>query len=142
MSQGPPDVLAAVTPVVDVLERLGVAYHIGGSFASSAYGVPRATADVDLVADLRPQHVQPFVDALQAGYYVEEATIREALQRRRSFNVIHLHTMLKVDVCRRNVSARRALAPPRASRSRSVSSMRPESVMRDRWACSLASASR
>ena len=32
----PPDVLAALTPVVEALEGLGVRYHIGGSLASSA----------------------------------------------------------------------------------------------------------
>ena len=38
---GPADLLAAMTPVIETLERLGVAYHIGGSVASSALGVAR-----------------------------------------------------------------------------------------------------
>jgi hypothetical protein len=95
----PPDMLAALTPVVEALEQLGVAYYIGGSVASSAYGIPRSTLDVDLVADLRPEHVRPLVDDLQAAYYVDEGSVRDALQRRASFNVIHLQTMIKVDVC-------------------------------------------
>src|SRR5205823_9959509 len=52
----PPDVLAALTPVVQAFEDLGIAYHVGGSLASSVHGLPRATADVDLVAGLGSAH--------------------------------------------------------------------------------------
>jgi hypothetical protein len=92
------DLLSALIPVVDALERLGVAYQIGGSVASSVYGVPRATMDIDLVADLRPEHVQPLVAFLQEQYYINPEAIHEALHRRSSFNLIHLETMVKVDV--------------------------------------------
>ena len=98
MHLSPPDALAALTPIVDILERLGVRYHIGGSLASSAYGRPRATADVDLVAELRTEQVGALVQQLQGRYYVEQAAVREAVQTRRSFNCIHLDTMIKVDV--------------------------------------------
>jgi hypothetical protein len=93
-----PDALAALTPIVDVLEQLGVRYHVGGSLASSAYGRPRATADVDLVAELRMEQIGAFVEQLQPTYYVERASAREAVQTRRSFNLIHLETMVKIDV--------------------------------------------
>ena len=54
--------------------------------------------DVDLVAALERRHVSPFVSALQAKFYVDEATVHQAIQRRSSFNLIHLETMVKVDV--------------------------------------------
>lgn len=92
------DVLKALTPVVEALEKLGVAYQIGGSVASSVYGVPRTTMDIDLVADLRPEHIQPLVDLLQDQYYLSPEAMHEALRRRSSFNLIHLETMVKVDV--------------------------------------------
>jgi len=84
--------------VIETLERLGVAHHIGGSVASSALGIARATLDVDLVADLSDDQVGPFVAALAEDYYADEAAIREAVRRRGSFNLIHLATMLKIDV--------------------------------------------
>ena len=59
------DALNAVMPVIAALERLGVPYYIGGSLASSAHGVMRASLDVDLVADLASQHVDPLVEALR-----------------------------------------------------------------------------
>jgi hypothetical protein len=37
------EISMAVKPVADVLERLGVKYFIGGSVASSAYGIARST---------------------------------------------------------------------------------------------------
>ncbi len=57
------DALNAVLPVIAAFERLGVPYYIGGSLASSAHGVMRATVDADLVADLKPEHVDPLVEA-------------------------------------------------------------------------------
>lgn len=84
--------------VTDVLEKLGVPYVIGGSFAGMIHGMLRATMDVDIVADLRPEHVAPFVSALGAVFYVDEQAIRQAIRQRGSFNLIHLATLFKVDI--------------------------------------------
>lgn len=84
--------------ISNALERLGVEYLVGGSVASSVHGVPRATNDVDLVARLGGRHVDALVDALKRDFYVDGDMIRDAISRRASFNVIHLATMLKVDV--------------------------------------------
>ena len=92
------DVVAAVTPVVETLERLGVTYYIGGSVASSLHGKPRATADVDLVADLRIEHVRRLVTALESAFYIAEEAVREAIQRHSSFNVISNEHLIKIDI--------------------------------------------
>lgn len=92
------DIVAAVGPVVEAFERIGVAYRIGGSVASSALGVPRSTLDVDLVCELDAGRVSAFVAALDADYYVDGDMIRDAILRRASFNLVHLATMVKVDV--------------------------------------------
>ncbi len=84
--------------IADVFDRLQITYLVGGSLASSLHGIPRATQDVDMVADLKLQHVTPFVSALKTAFYVDEDMVRDAIRRRSSFNVIHLATMLKVDV--------------------------------------------
>ncbi len=91
-------VLAAISPIVEALEQLGVSYHIGGSVASSVYGILRATIDADLVANLQLEQVRPLVKRLEAEYYIDEDMVQDAIKRRSSFNVIHLDTMLKVDV--------------------------------------------
>jgi hypothetical protein len=93
-----PDILAATTPVVEALEQLEVPYHIGGSVASSLNGIPRLTIDVDLVTNLKLEHVRPLVRLLEAEYYIDEDAVRDAVKRRSSFNVIHLESILKIDV--------------------------------------------
>ena len=93
-----PDVLAAAQPVAELFERLGVRYYVGGSLASSMRGVPRASLDVDIAAEIRPEHVAPLVAALRDRYYLAEERVRQAVATRRSFNLIHLATMMKVDV--------------------------------------------
>lgn len=94
----PPDLLEALAPVAEALESLGVAYYVGGSLASSAHGVPRASLDVDLMAELRPEHVTSLCQRLQDAYYLDPDRVGDAVARKRSFNLIHLATMLKVDV--------------------------------------------
>ena len=92
------DLIAAVRPVLDTPDRLRVRHFIGGSVASSAHGIARASLDVDLVAELEPIHVSHLVAALEPDYFVDEARVRVAVEAKRSFNLIHLETMFKVDV--------------------------------------------
>lgn len=54
--------------------------------------------DVDIVAAVAMQHVETLVRKLEAVYYISEAAIREAVSRNSSFNLVHLETMMKVDV--------------------------------------------
>jgi len=91
-------ILSSMIPVVDAFEQLRIAYYIGGSVASLAHGIYRATADVDIIADLRMEHVQPLVQLLQDTYYIDADMIRDAIKRRSEFNVLHLDTMFKVDI--------------------------------------------
>ena len=92
------DDLAATLLVCAALEDLGVEHAIGGSVASSLHGRPRSTQDVDLVADLRPEHAPQLVRALSEGFYVDEQSIVDAARRRGSFNLVHFDTMTKIDV--------------------------------------------
>lgn len=92
------DLETAVAPVAAALEGLNVDYYLAGSVISSLFGVARATADVDIVAALRREHARPLVQALGDLYYADEDMALDAISRRSMFNVIHLATMLKVDV--------------------------------------------
>ena len=93
-----PESLSVTLQVVDVIERLGVRYAIGGSVASALHGVIRATIDANMVAELRLEDVEMFSDGLSRTFYLNEDAIREAIDRRGHFNVIQLETMFKVDV--------------------------------------------
>jgi hypothetical protein len=98
VTESPQNALLALLPVVDALERLEVPYHVGGSLASSAHGIPRSSVDADLIAELRPEHVDRFVEEIQHAYYVDRSRVLDAIGGRGSFNLIHLVTMMKVDV--------------------------------------------
>jgi hypothetical protein len=92
------DIIAALDMVIDCFEKLGIEYCIGGSVASSVYGIARATMDIDLVADIEIHHVNNIVKALEKNYYVDADMITNAIRERTSFNLIHLETMFKIDV--------------------------------------------
>ncbi len=91
-------ILLAMAPVIEAFERLGIGYYVGGSVASSAHGLPRTTLDVDLVADLAPQQVGALVAALEDDDYIDADAIHDAIRHDASFNLVHLATMVKLDV--------------------------------------------
>ncbi|MEO6594732.1 MAG: hypothetical protein ABIP94_08255 [Planctomycetota bacterium] len=91
-------VVAALQPVVEAFERLGIAYHVGGSVASSAHGSPRSTNDVDVVAELRHEHVDALCAALGKAYYAPAELMHDAIDHRSCANVLHLATGFKVDI--------------------------------------------
>ncbi len=79
-------------------ERLQVRYAVGGSVAGIAHGYSRFTMDVDVVADLKAEHVAEFVSDLEkANFFVDELMIRDAIRWKRSFNVLNEDTGVKVD---------------------------------------------
>lgn len=83
--------------VIEVLEELEIRYQVGGSFASSIHGTPRQTRDIDLVVDLPQESISEFVRSLSGAFYVDEESIRLAIGRKGSFNLIHLESGFKVD---------------------------------------------
>jgi len=91
-------VIGVLQRVTEVLERLGIDHVVGGSLASSALGIPRSTNDADLVADVRTEHVEALVSALEDEFYADAGMIAEAIDHLGSFNLIHYTTAQKVDV--------------------------------------------
>ena len=92
------DILSAVESFTRALEKLRIPYYIGGSVAGSAYGVARATMDVDVIAKIRIEQVNALVAMLEADFYIDSDMIIRAIQERSSFNMLHLQTMIKIDV--------------------------------------------
>ena len=92
------ELVVALTPLIDVLDRLAIAWYVGGSVASTVHGRFRATNDVDVIANLREEHADSLRTALEADHYVDEESIRDAVRQRSSFNLVHFGTGLKIDV--------------------------------------------
>ena len=87
----------AFQQVLAALDLLEVAYFVGGSVASGSYGLPRQTNDIDIVADFRLVDIGAFCRVLGRDFYLDEQTVREAIQTGRPFNAIHLRGALKFD---------------------------------------------
>ena len=87
-----------ILALADAFDSLRVQWAIGGSVASTTYGEPRATDDVDVIALLGESHADAFAAELDTSFYVDADLIREAVRAASSFNVIDKRTFQKVDI--------------------------------------------
>ncbi|MFH1620104.1 MAG: hypothetical protein ABIG11_09425 [bacterium] len=90
--------LTVLKAVVDALEANGIHYMLGGSFASSFYGIPRATFDADIVVETASADAERLYASLKDAFYADPEDISEAAAKQSSFNLIHLETAFKVDI--------------------------------------------
>ena len=78
-----------VADVVARLDESGIAHMLTGSIASSWYGEPRATQDVDIVIDPSPAALGQLVEGLLGeAWYVDRDVAFNALRDRTQFNAI------------------------------------------------------
>jgi hypothetical protein len=90
--------ISVLSLVTNTLDKLKIHYVLVGSFASSVHGLYRATADIDILADIRMEHVGPLHEALKEDFYLDELAMRNAIARGQSFNAIHFDSVFKVDL--------------------------------------------
>lgn len=82
------------------LENAGIPYMITGALSVIFYGRPRASHDIDLVIEIYPKDFAKIKQAFLAlgdDFSCDFTAAREAIRQRRSFNVFHLPSFLKVD---------------------------------------------
>jgi hypothetical protein len=85
--------------LVDVMKTLEVRYFVTGSLASITYGEPRFTNDIDIVVELRPEHIDPLCAAFpDPRYYCSRQAAVDAVRKRFQFNIIEVDTGMKADV--------------------------------------------
>ena len=92
------DAIGIALQVTSALDALGVVHTIGGSLASSMAGEPRSTIDVDIVVDLKAEHVPGLEAALQQDFYLDETALQRAVADLSSANLIHHETSVKIDL--------------------------------------------
>ena len=84
------------------LETAGINYMITGSVASSIYGEPRNTLDIDLVVLLQPDQIQKLQLLFpEEDFYLPPSDVVAIESRREArghFNIIHHHTGMKADI--------------------------------------------
>lgn len=85
--------------VVDQLERADVDYMIGGSVASSIYGEPRTTRDIDIVMEVTATSLRRLFAAFDRDrVYIDEPHPDERILAGRMFNLLDLRGGWKVDL--------------------------------------------
>ena len=89
--------LEVIRLVVDRIEKLGIPYFITGSIASSYYGIPRYTHDVDVVVTISEKDISAIIRLFEGDGYLSQEGIQDALSRTGMFNFIHMESGLKVD---------------------------------------------
>ena len=92
---------STLTKAVEVLNRYGIRFHLTGGITAVAYGEPRMTQDLDFVVDydaaLRSR--EAFLSALlQAGFHLELASARKALDGKVMFQILDIEQALKLDL--------------------------------------------
>lgn len=91
------DYLKVLRLVAEKLDSAAIEYMVSGSTALGFYGRPRMTRDIDIVVEL-PVAKVPQLDFLFSGEFsVDVDEVREAIDRRSMFNLVHVATVVKVD---------------------------------------------
>jgi len=91
------DVLKDVTKRFD---QEGIEYFLVGSMATMYYGRPRFTQDVDLVVRMKARQVTQFQNMflLEDYYCPPKEILQDEIIRKGSFNLIHQHSGIKIDI--------------------------------------------
>ena len=85
--------------IVHCLEKAGIPYFITGAVAGIAYGEPRLTNDIDIVADIQEGHVAELRKCFPEGeYYFDPDSALKAIRRKSQFNIIHPSSGLKIEM--------------------------------------------
>jgi len=88
-----------IADILSLVTTAGIHYMITGSLASTYYGRPRTTQDIDLVIEADATQLNAFVAAVQQrGYYADADHAAEALSQRSMFNIIDADSGYKLDL--------------------------------------------
>ena len=99
--------LLALHDVCARLDGAGIAYMLTGSLAMSYYARPRMTRDIDLVISLEASDAGRLIDVLGEHYHADAVAIAEAIRGARPWNIIHLPSVVKIDLIPRKDSVYR-----------------------------------
>jgi hypothetical protein len=100
--------LEVLKEVARRLEKAAICYMITGSIAANFYTVPRLTRDIDIVVELSQRDLDRFIPLFEKDYYMEPQTVRNAVETKGMFNLIHDEFIIKIDfVVRKDTPYRR-----------------------------------
>ncbi len=86
-----------VLRVVEILNKMDIPYFLTGAMAVVYYGEPRTTHDIDLIIVVKESDVNLMVINFEQDFYIDEFSIRTAIEEKDMFNAVHKETGFKVD---------------------------------------------
>jgi hypothetical protein len=89
--------LLLLRDIAQRLDKAGLSYMMTGSMALAFYSTPRMTRDIDIILHATRGDVGKIVALFLDDFYIEEASVRQAISTHGMFNVIHNESVLKVD---------------------------------------------
>ena len=85
--------------IVRALEEIGAPYMLVGAFAGSAFGITRATFDVDMLVNLREPHFNALARRFPPPrYYADPEQMRNSTRLGIMFNIIDMNQGVKADL--------------------------------------------
>jgi hypothetical protein len=78
-----------IKDVASRLEKAGLPYMMTGSMAMAIYATPRMTRDIDMVIQVYSEDIGTLVNLFRDDFYIDETSVRQAIQSRGMFNIIH-----------------------------------------------------
>ena len=75
------DPITLALRVAATLDQHNISYALGGSLASSMFGEPRGTIDIDLAVQLERQQLDDFLGALDVEFYVPFEAASQVLRK-------------------------------------------------------------
>jgi len=103
------DELELIKDVASRLQSAGIEYMMTGSMAMAIYSTPRMTRDIDMIIQVSPEDTGKIVNLFLDDFYIDENSVRQAVQNRGMFNIIHNESIIKVDFIVRKDEEYRAL---------------------------------
>src|SRR5580704_2307609 len=89
------DLQDSMERIAAILGDLGIKFHFTGGVASSYYGDPRLTQNLDIVIQLAADQSETnaLLDRVSAGYLVSQPFARDAIKRNGLFQAIDEHSL-------------------------------------------------
>ena len=85
--------------IVRALEKIGAPYMLVGAFAGSAFGITRATFDVDMLVNLQERHFDALAHRFPPPrYYADPEQMCSSTRLGIMFNIIDMNQGVKADL--------------------------------------------
>lgn len=92
------DLKLTLADVAEVLSAGLLKFHLTGGLASSFYGEPRFTQDIDIVIKITlGSSLDRLISNLAKKFIVDRKAVEDAVLRKGLFQALHEETMIKVD---------------------------------------------